>query len=69
MSKSKETLMGPQVTSHVEDEALVERRRAQIVTAATELFAKKGFYRTTVKEIAKLALSLHELGQQDVAAA
>lgn len=55
MSKSKETLMGSQVTSHVEDEALVERRRAQIVTAATELFAKKGFYRTTVKEIAKLA--------------
>lgn len=55
MSKAKETLMGSQVASHVEDEALVERRLAQIVTAATELFSKKGFYRTTVKEIAKLA--------------
>jgi len=48
-------MAGPEVTTHVEDEALVARRRAQIVAAATELFSKNGFYRTTIKEIAKLA--------------
>ena len=56
MSKEKEILMSDsEVATHVEDTALVERRRAQIVVAATELFAKNGFYRTTIKEIAKLA--------------
>ncbi len=44
-----------EVPTDVENTELVERRRAQIVTAATELFADNGFYRTTVKEIAKLA--------------
>jgi len=48
-------MTGSEVTTDVEDEALVTRRRAQIVAAATELFSKKGFYRTTIKEIAKLA--------------
>ncbi|MBL4756367.1 MAG: TetR family transcriptional regulator [Rhizobiales bacterium] len=43
------------VVSHVEDEDLVERRRAQIVSAATLLFSRNGFYKTTVKEIAKTA--------------
>ena len=48
-------MAGLEVTTDVENEALVLKRRAQIVAAATELFSKKGFYRTTIKEIAKLA--------------
>lgn len=56
MNEREETLMtDSEVVTEVEDLALVERRRAQIVAAATQLFSKKGFYRTTVKEIAKLA--------------
>lgn len=43
------------VTSHVEDPELIERRRKQIVVAATKLFSDQGFYRTTIKDIAKLA--------------
>jgi AcrR family transcriptional regulator len=34
---------------------LVDRRRKQIVAAATKLFSNQGFYRTKIKEIAKLA--------------
>lgn len=44
-----------EVTSIVEDAALVEKRRKQIVDAATTLFSSQGFFRTTIKEIAKLA--------------
>lgn len=44
-----------QVTSIVEDPELVQRRRKEIVAAATELFSKQGFDRTTIKEIASLA--------------
>jgi AcrR family transcriptional regulator len=44
-----------QVTSTVEDPVLVQRRRKEIVAAATELFSRQGFYRTTIKEIANLA--------------
>lgn len=43
------------VTSHVEDPELIERRREQIVAAATKLFSDRGFYKTTIKDIAKLA--------------
>ncbi len=43
------------VASIVEDPELIEKRRGQIVAAATKLFGKQGFYRTTIKEIAKLA--------------
>ena len=43
------------VASIVEDPELIEKRRWQIVAAATKLFANQGFYRTTIKEIAKLA--------------
>jgi AcrR family transcriptional regulator len=43
------------VKSQVGDEVLVQRRRAQIVAAAVELFSHKGFYRTTIQEIAKKA--------------
>lgn len=47
--------MNHSVASIVEDPELVQKRRAQIVAAATDLFSKKGFYRTTIKEVAKLA--------------
>jgi AcrR family transcriptional regulator len=43
------------VKSRVTDEALVERRRAQIIAAAIELFARQGFYRTTMQEVARKA--------------
>lgn len=43
------------IESLIDDPELVERRRAQIVAAATTLFASKGFYRTTIKEIAQKA--------------
>ncbi len=43
------------VSSLVDDPLLVQRRRSQIVAAATELFSTQGFYKTTIKDIAKLA--------------
>ncbi len=43
------------VSSIVEDPELIMRRRSQIVSAATRLFSSQGFYRTTIKDIAKLA--------------
>lgn len=43
------------VKSQVTDAALVQRRREQIVDAAVELFSRKGFYRTTIQEVAKKA--------------
>ncbi len=49
------TMTNHNVATHVDDPELVDRRRKQIVTAATQLFAKNGFYKTTIKEIAKLA--------------
>jgi len=44
-----------QVLSQANDVDLVKRRRKQIVDAAVELFAREGFYRTTVQQIAKRA--------------
>jgi AcrR family transcriptional regulator len=38
-----------------EDTALVLKRRKQIVDAATILFSRQGYYRTTIKEVATLA--------------
>lgn len=43
------------VKTQVSDEALVQRRRAQIVAAAVDLFAHHGFYRTTMQDVAKKA--------------
>ncbi|OAN52740.1 transcriptional regulator [Paramagnetospirillum marisnigri] len=43
------------VKAQVTDEALVQRRRAQIVAAAVELFSHQGFYRTTMQDVAKKA--------------
>ncbi len=43
------------VKARVADEALVRRRRQQIIEAAVELFSDQGYYRTTVQEIAARA--------------
>jgi AcrR family transcriptional regulator len=40
------------VASAVSDRELVDRRRAQIVRAATELFGERGYHATTVRDIA-----------------
>ncbi|MCP3027547.1 TetR/AcrR family transcriptional regulator [Halobacillus sp. A5] len=42
-----------QVPSTIKDEALVEKRRRQMVKGAVALFTEKGFHRTTTREIAK----------------
>ncbi len=49
------TNIAPEVTSQVTDEALVQRRRAQFVAAAVELFSSQGYYRTTIQDIARKA--------------
>jgi AcrR family transcriptional regulator len=43
------------VPTQVKDLELVKRRRRQIVDAAVELFIKKGFHKTTTREIAQRA--------------
>lgn len=43
------------VKARVADEALVNKRRQQIVEAAVELFSDQGYYRTTVQEVAAKA--------------
>jgi len=43
------------VKAQVSDEALVTRRRGQIIAAAVELFSHQGFYRTTIQDVAKKA--------------
>jgi AcrR family transcriptional regulator len=47
--------MAYEVASAVEDPALVSRRRKQIVEAATELFGSTGYFKTSIKDIAKRA--------------
>src|ERR1700704_4683971 len=49
------TVDASKVRALVSDPALVQRRRDQFVDAAIELFADKGFYVTTVQEIAAKA--------------
>ncbi len=41
------------VPTQVKDPELVKRRRRQIVDAAVELFVKKGFHKTTTRQIAR----------------
>lgn len=45
----------PEVKSRVTDEVLVQRRRAQIVAAAVELFSHQGYYNTTIQDVARKA--------------
>jgi AcrR family transcriptional regulator len=44
-----------EIDSQIEDPALIERRRAQLVAAAAKCFGVNGYHRTTIKEIAKTA--------------
>ncbi|EME71819.1 transcriptional regulator [Paramagnetospirillum caucaseum] len=43
------------VKAQVSDEALVTRRRGQIIASAVELFSHQGFYRTTIQDVARKA--------------
>ncbi len=51
----KQTASAATVESQVMDAELVELRRDQIVAAAVALFAKQGYYKTTILEIARKA--------------
>jgi AcrR family transcriptional regulator len=44
-----------EIDSQIEDAALIERRRAQLVAAAGKCFGNNGYHRTTIKEIAETA--------------
>ena len=44
-----------EVKSLVTDEALVRERRSQIVAGAVKLFSQRGYYQTTVQQVAKKA--------------
>ena len=46
---------GPAIPTEVKNPDLVAKRRRQIVDAAVKLFIKKGFHKTTTREIAKAA--------------
>ena len=43
------------IKARVEDAALVERRRRQIVAAAIALFGKRGYHASTIRDIAAQA--------------
>jgi AcrR family transcriptional regulator len=43
------------VKARVEDPALVERRRRQVIAASITLFGKRGYYATTMRDIAQRA--------------
>ena len=58
MTKPAEARESPDpafVKSQVTDEKLLARRRGQIVPAAVELFSDRGYYRTTIQDIARKA--------------
>lgn len=42
-----------EIESQIKDKKLVETRRREIVKAAVDLFIRKGFHKTTVREIAQ----------------
>ena len=46
-------LVKRQVPSTIKDEALVSKRRNQMIKGAVTLFIEKGFHKTTTREIAK----------------
>jgi TetR/AcrR family transcriptional regulator, cholesterol catabolism regulator len=55
MDQSNEPAQGKDIPTEVKDNDLVARRRRQIVDAAVHLFIRKGFHKTTTREIAKAA--------------
>ncbi|MBF0167760.1 MAG: TetR/AcrR family transcriptional regulator [Alphaproteobacteria bacterium] len=44
-----------EVQSLVTDAVLVQKRRAQIIAAAVDLFSRQGYYKTTIQDVAKKA--------------
>lgn len=42
-----------EVTTHIKNKKLVKERRRQIVDGAVKLFIKKGYHKTTTRELAK----------------
>ncbi len=55
MGTSNQPAPGKDIPTEVKDNDLVSRRRRQIVDAAVHLFIRKGFHKTTTREIAKAA--------------
>ncbi|MCB2228312.1 MAG: TetR/AcrR family transcriptional regulator [Desulfarculaceae bacterium] len=55
MSQNEPPAQGKDIPTEVKDNDLVARRRRQIVDAAVHLFIRKGFHKTTTREIAKAA--------------
>jgi AcrR family transcriptional regulator len=55
MTKLQSIPGGKSIPTEVKDNDLVLRRRRQIVDAAVQLFIKKGFHKTTTREMAKAA--------------
>jgi AcrR family transcriptional regulator len=45
----------PRIPTRIKDEKLVEKRREQIVEGAIKLFAEKGFFRSTLDELAEVS--------------
>ena len=50
-----DSAMSANVKSKVEDATLIAKRRSQILGAAIELFGKRGYHATTIREIAERA--------------
>ncbi len=42
-----------EVTTHIKNQKLVKERRRQIVDGAVKLFIKKGYHKTTTRELAR----------------
>ncbi|MGD8386058.1 MAG: SDR family oxidoreductase [Desulfobacteraceae bacterium] len=51
----KKTDLTKSIPTHIKSEELVEKRRQQIVLAAIKLFSRKGFVKTTLKDLAEEA--------------
>lgn len=51
--KGVEILSKREVPASVKDEKLIQKRRDQMIKGAVKLFIKKGFHRSTTREIAK----------------
>ncbi len=52
-NKDKSADSKNRIASNIKDKDLINVRRQELVNAAVELFVKKGFHKTTVREIAK----------------
>lgn len=55
MTQAPQMPHAPLVETQVENPALIDKRQKQIVNAAIKLFGERGYYITTIKDIAKEA--------------